>query len=242
MQQLLPAVWATDRLNSWVRSESHRQSYSSAKFAVYWLKKQALLAADAAGLCEHRKVRVRVKCRNCGGSGYYDPDTGRECYTCDTAGTVNLSFLETRIHGLYCWHTPFQNLFALSRPLWQRFTEERGELVTDWQPNQTGRDLTALEVVEAFNLAEALWPDGPEEYRLPVGRIFSGCRCCGEEPTVFIPVTRCALSWEVPFCQPCVDAHTWYVLKTRHSLESVPRELVNTPAVREWMLRHRVAM
>jgi hypothetical protein len=75
---LAPIILATDLLNSWVRSKSFHYNYASPRRAIYAYKNQVIESAERAGLYAEPATcfRIKVTCRDCGGSGQYEDWSG----------------------------------------------------------------------------------------------------------------------------------------------------------------------
>lgn len=108
MIEIPEPIWAMDRLNSWLRSGSARRAaYGSLHRAIYFLKREAIEWADANLECLHSTVKVKTKCRACGGTGRY-VDSYHEwphCRACNSRGTLALAFVQTIIRRGPVWHT-----------------------------------------------------------------------------------------------------------------------------------------
>lgn len=266
LDRLLPAVWDVDRLNSWVRSESYRRILlGGPKKTIYWLKRKALIAAHEAGLCEHRKIRVEIACRTCGGTGVwqsYDPDGYSErCNKCNGRGEVKLYFLETRIHGRTCWHTPQHQVpHALYRglPSWldcslETSYDDLWELETDWRPNQSGGDMEPHEVAKAFCEAEAVF-SLPEvrrgygysvdevkdirHYRLFVGRT-DLCHVCLEPApqSINIGMRWQGVQWTERCCDDCWERRQKRGIRVDEP-RTPPAALIAHPDIQRWIELH----
>lgn len=261
---VIAAVPALDRLNSWVRSESFRESLGGGpREAIYWLKNEAIRALHGYGLTTHRAVYATAKCRDCGGSGRYVDSMGYRhdhCWACNSAGEVRLNFVETAIEGGPTWHTP-----------WLKFPLIRGEVVgsyspdfsdaveaTDWKPNLRGRDLTPAEVARDLNRAEAAFPKRPGvrytewgeydpfNYKLFVGASDRDkCDLCGhaveDDSGCGYHCSRGRIAWCAYGCNVCsaLHGHEGNGIKI-FSLFGLPRSFIDHPDILEWIVRHPV--
>lgn len=153
------ALFALDRLNSWLRSEDSFwcPACSTFKSVIYWTKTQAILAASKEWHIGMRRIMVQKPCRRCGGTGLWLPDYyydesgrregGKPCRGCRATGTAKLLFIETTI-GPLRWHTPAEKWCMSSLDVYVPFKSyypdgyEYYALSTDWEPNQKGRSLT----------------------------------------------------------------------------------------------------
>lgn len=247
MNQLQDALSSVDRLNSWVRSESYRQGNWDCRKAIYYLKRSALKKVLALGWpANHRAVVATVRCRDCDGSGRYLSSYGNRklnCYPCNSTGLVRLEFIESSLPGGITWHTPRQEWQAIAPGL---LSQQAPMPVMDWQPNQTGKDLSIVEAANALNLAEVFFPDRPSittspfgycyifDYKFWLGRIEgSDCRLCGREGELNTFVcSRDLFTWHDRACNACADQSGIF------DLFPFPDPMAAHPAIQEWHARH----
>lgn len=224
-------VEAVDRLNSWIRSDSHWGSFSSPRYAIYFWKLYLVSRALADNPDCWRTVHVCLRCRDCGATGKYIDQYGRNhghCWKCDSTGTVRLDFLETTIEG-FKWHTPRDKTWRING-----ITNEdwvAAPCVTeDWKPNAKGRDMEPWEVAECLNICEVSLPnpgtrmiwEGRDycgdsdngKYKLFVGRSEQVCEFCkrpavqkGDKPGLMDGsmhhVSRGNIEWSAWACESC---------------------------------------
>lgn len=243
------AILAIDRLNSFVRT-SDEHLYPGLMHHVYAMKASAIATANEQGLAVRRRVFVRVKCSRCGGSGVW---VGRyeelPCRACEAAGLKRLDFTETTIgrtlHTACDWPADWQELRWHS-PRCQ--ADDGAEEVTDWKPRTPGRPMTPIEVVEALNLAEPVWPSplyAAGTYGLYLGKTEGVCVFCsgvtreGDGTYAF----RGRLRWRGDVCDGC--RKHWQPTAWRYggyrNLFGARMQIhadVDHPAVAAWIDRH----
>lgn len=219
-----------DALNSWVRSDSHRHTFNSPKYAIYEWKRLVIKAAIKAGQAECHAIYLGVTCRDCGGSGRYTDAYGEKyphCRKCSSTGNHRLTFFVTQI-GDIKWHTPFDKSNGMvGYDGWKRIYES-ASLSTDWEPNTKGKDLTTSEVAGHLNVLEPrLWQysgsrwiyyDSPRvswdsedvkngRYKLYLGRSAEVCEFCkspsSERDGIGHHVSRQWVEWTAWACNAC---------------------------------------
>jgi len=166
-------ILALDRLNSWVRSTSRFGLQGTLKRTIYWTKTHAILDISKIYSIKMRRVMVKTECRKCDGTGvfvhWYDWDYGhgREggepCLGCRATGTATLKFVETFI-GPIRWHTPQREWYSSSLDVYVPFPchygqrNDDGYELTEWKPNQPGREMTNEEVIRDMLIIFRRWP------------------------------------------------------------------------------------
>lgn len=232
MTEIPEPIWAMDRLNSWLRSPSaHRGGYSTPYRAIYFLKREAIEWADANLECLHSAVKVKAKCRDCGGTGKYTDSYGYEwphCRACSNRGSLALEFVQTIIRGGPVWHTPWLKFYVYRG---QRYSGYRLSIPLglvrgadeEWSVYQAGRDMTPEEVARDLNTIEGFWTKRPAPYYTDYGGPFddfkyklyvgatdpSRCSLCGsfsEEPYRY-GVSRSCIEWSDHACKVCANLY-----------------------------------
>lgn len=154
--QLRSVINALDHLNSFVRSNAHRDyALYSPRNYIYLAKAWAIKAINELKLPQpFTHVQVTVKCRDCDGTGRYVDDYGYKhdrCWKCSSTGWVRLKFIETLVDirwKVVRWHTPVEHY-----PINEHKDEEHYSYHdTRWQPNQPGKDLAPWEVAKYLNV------------------------------------------------------------------------------------------
>lgn len=170
------ALFALDRLNSWVRSDRPYFCHgrSALKPVIYWTKTQAILDASKREWIEMKRVKVEKPCETCDHTGswvsdqtwwHYDWDEhitkeevranyGERCRACGGTGTRVLRFVETQI-GPIRWHTPDDRWHSSSLDVYVPFPTFYGDKASDvlyepakdWQPRTPGRPMRSEEVL-----------------------------------------------------------------------------------------------
>jgi len=244
IESILPAMSA---LNSWARLPyDEKLGMSDAVPQIYRYKRTVIAEAMRQGMAKLWLVSVERPCKTCKGSGTYEwHDWNDEdhveyegCRRCGSTGKVTLRFVVSEIAGVR-WHTP--------RPKWDLglFTESdrenRCETKGDWEPEQPGRVLSRIELIQALNAVERellpplvpyeTWPAPDSKlppYRLDLGKIWS-CPFCGRDPAagvsaVYGPHTiicRPGLHWKQNACwgdRNCVNGGLLKPLEWPHDL------------------------
>lgn len=238
---------AMNRLNSHARSPDCSLHNYELKAPIYryksWLIQQALKLGFGTA---EREVAVRAKCRRCV-DGVYIDDYGSSrghCYTCGGRGFVVLRFTETEVCG-HRWHTP-SNYWS------SRFKPSVLEMPEDWNVNAPGVELSQSELVSDLNLVEQAYfeygvpnPSHFEWYRrmfaytLHIGIMPDVCPVCrgnvhrgAADNGIWSRQRQEPLQWTLAVHYPACES----LLRKRPAVP--PAELV-TPAVREWLGRHR---
>lgn len=263
----LGSLEALDRLNSYVRSPAYRAHYFLAngpRRAVYEMKRTALEVTHAAGIATHRRIVVKVRCRDCGGTGRYVDRDGQEydhCYACDNGGSAILRFIESTLAERFVWHTPFgsepqaiRTLFPSRMDLCMEEWEASWEPASDWDPNRPGQDLTPVEAAEALLLAEDAFPpavrkrarydsrvDEEENYyrtwRLFVGNTETLCNFCkATEGLVGFSPGVGRIRWHAYVCRDCSKAHGVEMF----TQTPCPPDFLDSEPIRRWIERHPV--
>lgn len=227
----LTPVEAVDRLNSWIRSDSHWGSFSSPRYAIYFWKGHLVSRALAELPDCWRTVHVCLKCRDCGGSGKYVDSYGYNhlhCRKCSNSGMVRLDFLETVIEE-FKWHTPRDKTWQMNT-ITSAHWEAAPCVTSDWKPNAKGRDLEPWQVAECLNICETMLPRpgmraeyvdtycyqdrDNGKYKLFVGRSEKVCEFC-KRPAVhkgihpdsmdgsMHHVSRGNIEWSAWACESC---------------------------------------
>lgn len=253
MKDFLEILQTVSRLNSWVRAPERHAPYR----AIYWLKGEALKRACLEGLCIHRKVMVKAKCRDCGGTGKYVGSCGEtydHCYACQNTGIVNLRFVETTIAEKITWHTPWERAWNFDHGL--EYDKGPWEMPGDsWTVHQPGQNLTVLEAAAALNEAEHYFNARPGvctwysdsygggdnfDYRFYLGSKVRQCSLCGESDEEKINswygAGKGKLCWTDCACKACdkrAGEHTAAIF-----LFFEPPEISREIEVRVWEARH----
>lgn len=225
MKDLIEAVEACDRLNSYVRAPAEAGDWLwRPKAAIYWLKGKILNAVTSAGLASHRMVSVEVQCRSCGGTGKWVSwdygQTNENCRKCSATGKHLLYFVETTIDGRLRWHTPVKYgvfvEYPFSLTLAQIEAMKPAQPIQDWKPMQKGKPLQPWEVARDLNTLEAFVPERPGKqwsdeggpydifhYTLFVGDTPRRCFRCGAEPSHGLLCSRDYVGWHAWVCKAC---------------------------------------
>ena len=245
----IEALHAMARLNSWLRSKSGRRPvYGRPLGAVYYLKREAIIWADANLACKHGSIIVGVECRDCGGSGRYCDSYGCQhdhCWRCGSRGRTSLHFVWTWIEeAAILWHTPRDKFWIPGKhtPLYSLAVwDDR------WGVNQPGLEMTVEEVARDLNIVEAFWPRRPGEhhtdwgtfdvfhYTLNLGDVERDrCAICGGEanPNYRCHVRRGWFEFSDVACKRCHDQKGIEVF----NLFPFPVHIVG-PHAREWAER-----
>lgn len=203
----LKSFLAIDRLNSYARSGWIDRTLRS---HIYAMKRQAIIEAHSFGLASHRRIRVTVRCRSCGGTGWYSELS--PCRTCSSKGELILRFIETIVVGGISWHSPSGKFpIAIEEGLgWPRndYTDDEqsseweksfADVTGDYAPAQKGTSLPVPDLAQALLDAEDFfyWPLFARQhnhdwlrrqgsYWLNLGTTTEGrcCMCTREEASV----------------------------------------------------------
>ena len=251
MTEIPEALFAMDRLNSWLRSDSAKRGWPPTR-AVYFLKREAIEWADANLSCFHSSVTTATTCRGCRGTGKYTDSYGEKwphCRACGSTGRVALLFVQTVIveAGL-TWHTPWMKFYI--RGLHKHPPHDLNRLLFDeWSVNQKGREMTPDEVARDLNTVETFWTNRPSEYHTDWGgpfddfkyAIFVGetpqkCSLCGDasEPYGY-RVRRGFVEWTDHACKSCGNPSS----RTAFDRFPVPNYLI-TENVQKFIERRRL--
>src|SRR5690242_8277276 len=228
MSEVPESIWAMDRLNSWIRSNSFRaHNFASPRHAIYWLKGEALTWAHQNLSCLHSSVRVTTQCRDCDGTGCYTDSYGTtfpHCRACGSCGQVSLTFVQSFIQGGPVWHTPW-NKFWLRGIYGQHPNYYLARVIDgEWTVNQVGRDLTPDEIARDLNTVEQFWQKRPDPYYTDWGgpfddfkfTLYAGatpretCSLCGNpnDSGCGCRVTRFPIEWTDHACKRCETIHS----------------------------------
>lgn len=256
--QLKLAIDALDHLNSFVRSNAHRDyALSSPRRYIYLAKSWAVKAIYELKLPQSfTHVQVTLQCRDCAGTGRYVDDYGYKhdhCWKCSSTGWVTLKFIETFVdisRKVVRWHTPIEHY-----PIYEDTDEERYPYrVTHWQPNQPGKDLAPWEVAQYLNVVHGYFDfrfqqrhnirlsirDGEAyNYKLYVGstdpRACSLCKAPARP--IRICMSRHNIAWHDYTCTEC-DTKMRQEKRSSNDVLALPAFLITHPEIQRWIQFH----
>lgn len=253
-------IWAMDRLNSWLRSASARRPACGSPYrAIYFLKREAIQWADTNLDCLHSVVKVKTKCRACGGTGRYVDSYGHEwphCRDCSSRGTLALEFVQTIIRGGPVWHTPWIKFGVYRGPRYSGYylhpPYRLARWVDDeWSVNQAGRNLEPEEVACDLNTIEGFWTNRPGAYYTDYGGPFddfkyklyvgetdrSVCSLCGDpsDESYSYGVSRGCIQWTDHSCRHC--GNLYHNSAKIFELFPIPKVLIESGHIRRFIER-----
>lgn len=252
-EEIIAVLPQLDAMNSFVRSDAHRESWTNGLTkVVYHYKREALRELTSMQAASHRLISIIVKCRDCGGSGRYTDGNGYthdHCWDCANKGRVKLRFIESTLPGPITWHSPERDSWSFTRLSTAEMTEHA---VADWTVHQKGNDLTPAQVAANMNAIEAVFTNRPRDaynyqerslhhtYTIYVGCSESDvCLICGgpsDRKYRGHLVRTGRLHWHGTACKKCDEqAHGAEIFETLSRL--MPAEFL-TPEVRAWAERH----
>jgi hypothetical protein len=238
-------IAAMDRLNSWVRSESYRvYAFGGPRRAIYHYKSAMIrYGIDSIGGASVRRIVSSVKCRDCGGTGRYTSQYGREfptCRACRSTGTASLEFIETKFAVGVCWHTPMSSWPFCSVNAYSLAAE-----VDSFRPCQVGKDMAVGEVaadlhaVESFlrkiGVLSRLGQSYAEDlnYRLHLGKTKRVCGHCGS--AAFLPEFGTCVVSSFNFVQWQAYAHDACYRIKAFDFPFRPPAVIADPRVQKWL-------